>query len=374
MVTAMKNLKLVAFYLPQFHRIPENDRWWGDGFTEWTNVTKAKPYFPGHHQPHAPLNDNYYDLSDPGVMVEQAKMAQKYGISGFCFYHYWFNGHKLLETPVEMMLKSKKPDFPFMLCWANENWTRRWDGEDAEVLIAQSYETHDFDAHAKYLAPYMQDKRYINIDGKPVLAIYRADYLPQKQSFIQNIRESLERAGVSDVVLLAMSRNADIDASLLNLGIDRIIDFRPDQKNAEGTSLLSKLLRVIPQYLKRERRVIIKAIFPKLIYSFYFNYKNYAINNMNALLRENHYPCVVPTWDNSARRKHLATIIQNNDPNMYGIWLEKAIQSVLNRSGDQIVFINAWNEWAEGCHLEPDEYHGDAFLQATLKAAQNARG
>jgi lipopolysaccharide biosynthesis protein len=369
----MNNPKLIAFFLPQFHRISENDRWWGDGFTEWTNVKKTTPRFSGHHQPHVPVNSNYYDLSDQDVMIEQAKLAQKHGISGFCFYHYWFNGHKLLERPIEMMLESGKPDFPFMLCWANENWTRRWDGQDAEILIAQSYEMHDFEAHAKYLAAFMLDQRYIKIDEKPALAIYRADYLPDLQIFLQKIRESLKNAGVKDVLLLAMSRSTTIDSSLLKSGVDQIIDFRPDQKNVEKVTIWRKILRIASQYFMGERSLIFSSLFPKLAYSFRFDYKSYVKRNMEQKLLNRHIPCVFPTWDNSARRKHHATIIQNSDPNLYQFWLEDSIQRVQNRSMEQVVFINAWNEWAEGCHLEPDMMNGDFFLKATFMAIRNTQ-
>src|SRR6476620_7799168 len=172
------NIKPIAIHLPQFHPIPENDEWWGKGFTEWTNVTKAKPLFKGHYQPHLPADLGFYDLRLPEIREQQAQLAKEYGIYGFCYYHYWFNGRRLLERPFEEVFKSGKPDFPFMLCWANENWTRVWDGMNNEVLLAQNYSEEDDRAHIKTLIPYFKDSRYIKINRKPIIAIYRSSSLP----------------------------------------------------------------------------------------------------------------------------------------------------------------------------------------------------
>jgi lipopolysaccharide biosynthesis protein len=255
-----------------------------------------------------------------------------------------------------------------MLCWANENWTRRWDGQDAEILIAQTYETHDFDAHAKYLAEFMLDPRYIKIEGKPVFAIYRAEHFPDTRGFVQKLRESLKLAGVPDVVLLAMSRGASIDVALQRAGIDYIIDFQPDQKKAEQTQTWRKLLAFVSQSLRGEKSLVLSSIFPKINYSFRLNYARFVESAMKNLLLDGHLPCVFPTWDNSARRKHRATILQNDDPNQYRAWLLDSIQKIQNHVGAQVVFINAWNEWAEGCHLEPCQHWGKAYLEATRDA------
>jgi lipopolysaccharide biosynthesis protein len=174
----IKKIRSIAIHLPQYHTIPENDEWWGEGFTEWTNVKKAKPLFEGHHQPHVPLSNNYYDLSENKALCKQAELAKKYGIDGFCFYHYWFNGKKLLEKPLEQMLERGTPDFPFMLCWANENWTRTWDGMDKHILMKQEYGFEDDEAHFDYLLPFFKDDRYIKIDGKPVFLVYRTELFP----------------------------------------------------------------------------------------------------------------------------------------------------------------------------------------------------
>ncbi len=220
----------IAIYLPQFHPIPENDKWWGKGFTEWRNVVQAKPRFNGHYQPHIPSDLGFYDLRLHEVLIEQAKLAKNNGIYGFCFYHYWFNGKLLLEKPVEALLKNKTPEFPFMLCWANENWTRAWDGGDNEILIKQEYSLDDDKEHIKYLIPFFKDTRYIKIDNKAVFAIYKPDLFPDISQTLNIFREEAKKQGV-ELYLCAFERNMGSSGEeLISMGFDAVIDFQPISK------------------------------------------------------------------------------------------------------------------------------------------------
>ena len=219
--------RVIAFYLPQYHPFPENDRWWGAGFTEWRNVVKARPLFRGHYQPHLPADLGFYDLRVPEVRQQQAALAERYGLSGFCYYHYWFNGHRLMQRPVEEMLASGKPDFPFMLCWANENWTRAWDGGEQEVLIRQEYSEEDDRAHIRYLLDEVfRDPRYIRVDGKPVFAVYRSALFPDIRRTIEVWREEATARGVELYLCRVESFNA-AGREELAVGFDAAIEFQP---------------------------------------------------------------------------------------------------------------------------------------------------
>src|SRR5690606_25983053 len=232
----MPHLKPIAIYLPQFHTIPENDEWWGKGFTEWTNVKKAKSYFPGHYQPHEPMDDDYYDLSDNSVIEKQADLARQYGIEGFCFYHYWFSGHLLLEKPLENMLRSSAPDMPFCLCWANENWTRTWDGQEKHVLIEQHYSTEDDQKHIQYLMPFFKDDRYIKIDNKPVFLMYRTELHPNIQEAVRIWREEAKKAGFDDLYLIRVENHVK-GMPPEEHGFDAAMEFAPDS-NFKGRKVV----------------------------------------------------------------------------------------------------------------------------------------
>jgi hypothetical protein len=221
--------RLIAFYLPQFHPIPENDEWWGEGFTEWTNVAKAEPLFSGHYQPHVPAELGYYDLRDESARVEQAKLAEQYGIEGFCYYHYWFNGRRLLEHPLQELLASGTPDFPFCLCWANESWTRRWDGNDREILMKQEYSEEDDIRHIRALLPVFEDKRYIRIDGKPVFLVYRTESMPNPARTAELWRDEARKAGIGEIYLCRVESFAKGDPHEINF--DAAVEFAPDWAN-----------------------------------------------------------------------------------------------------------------------------------------------
>jgi lipopolysaccharide biosynthesis protein len=224
----MSEARLIAFYLPQFHTIPENDGWWGKGFTEWTNVRNAVPYFPGHYQPHVPGQLGYYDLRSPDVRAAQAALAGEYGIHGFCYYHYWFNGRRLLELPFNEVLRSHQPDFPFCLCWANENWTRRWDGDDKQVLMVQKYSHEDDRLHMESLIPAFRDDRYVRIDGKPVFLVYKKNLLPDARKTAEIWRDTAKRAGIDDIYLITVETGSQGRVSVpVEFGFDAAIEFAP---------------------------------------------------------------------------------------------------------------------------------------------------
>lgn len=357
-------IRLIAFLLPQYHPIPENDRWWGQGFTEWTNVTKAKPLFQGHYQPHLPADLGFYDLRLPEVRQAQADLAREYGIYGFCYYHYWFNSKRLLELPVNEILASGQPDFPFCLCWANENWTRRWDGQDREVLMKQNYSAEDDREHIQSLIPAFQDPRYIKIDGKPLFLVYRVNSLPDP-SLTQKIwREEVMKAGLPGLFLCTVISLPVLHFDPATIDFDGAVDFQPDWRH-------------LPSFERPLWRRLRKRLFPSIQKEdpYYISeVRDYAALVEKMMKRPEPkykvFPGVTPGWDNSARRKSEAKIFRNSTPEMYGKWLEYAIEKSIERfeESKRFVFVNAWNEWAEGNHLEPDLKWGHQYLQATKQA------
>jgi len=356
-----QKIKAIAFYLPQFHPIPENDKWWGKGFTEWTNVAQAKPVFPGHYQPHIPADLGFYDLRLEETRIAQAELARQYGIHGFCYYHYWFNGKMLLERPFNEVLASGKPDFPFCLCWANENWTRAWDGKEKDVLMRQDYNKEDDREHIKSLLSAFDDARYIRIDGKPLFLVYRTELLPYPKHTTEIWREEAYKAGLGELYL-ANVQSLGRYGNPEEIGFNASVEFAPDW-NCLGPFQNRSKLR---QFLKSVNKNY-KVFFDHRVYSY-----DKLITNMLGKTLPNFklYRCVTPSWDNSPRRQTCATILSGSTPGKYQMWLEKVINQTenINSLDEKIIFINAWNEWAEGCHLEPDQIYGHQYLQATFNA------
>jgi lipopolysaccharide biosynthesis protein len=356
---------LISVLLPQFHPIPENDRWWGKGFTEWTNVSKAKPLFPGHYQPHLPGELGFYDLRLPETRQQQADLASEYGINGFCYYHYWFNGRRLLNRPLDEILASGKPDFPFCICWANENWTRAWDGRDREVLMQQNYSDQDDAEHINFLLPYLSDSRYIRVDGKPLLIVYKTENLPDPNRTFALWRDVAAKNGLGELCIAQFEANGQGTArDPRELGLDLSIEFTPDWRRLGGSMYSTPKAR-----LAMALGLISKA-YKKHKVCDYQRMVNEAINKPTP-----NYPfvrCVSPGFDSTSRRPNNATIIVNSTPNLYEKWLRDTIlwTKKNNCEKHQIVFINAWNEWAEGNHLEPDQKHGRAYLEATKRAIE----
>jgi lipopolysaccharide biosynthesis protein len=355
-------IRAIAFYLPQFHPIPENDEWWGKGFTEWRNVTKARPRFPGHYQPHLPADLGFYDLRLPEVREAQADMARQHGIHGFCYYHYWFNGRRILERPFSEVLASGKPDFPFCLCWANENWTRRWDGYEAHVLLRQNYSAEDDANHIRSLIPALKDSRYIRVQGKPLVLIYRAELLPEPAATVGIWQREALDAGLPGLYLARVESYNSVAKGItaVDFGFDADVEFAPFSWRLGGRKFDHPLGRALTRLnLMPDAFRLHKVI-------------DYSTMVKGMLSRQRpfgaRFHCVTPGWDNSARREAGASIFHGSTPNLYENWLKTVVERTsVERSGDErIVFINAWNEWAEGNHLEPDLEWGDAYLRATL--------
>jgi lipopolysaccharide biosynthesis protein len=348
------DVRLIAFYLPQFHPIAENDLWWGRGFTEWTNVTRARPVFEGHYQPHLPSELGFYDLRVPEVREEQAQLAGEHGIHGFCYYYYWFGGKRLLERPFEEVLATGKPDFPFCICWANETWTRRWDGAEQEVLMPQ---VHSDELDARFihgLIPAFRDPRYIRVQGRPLLVIYRATQLSDAARTIAIWAQECRAAGLPPPFVLAALTFDVGDPG--PLGCDGALEFPPHQVRA----------RLVTDEL---------SLLDKQYAGYVFDYAAAARWYLDR--PEPEYPLfrtVMTGWDNTPRRPQHSNVFLGSSPVRYEEWLAGAIRLARQRypPGGRLVFINAWNEWAEGAHLEPDQRFGRAYLEATREALTNA--
>lgn len=341
----------IAFYLPQFHRTPENDQWWGPGFTEWTNVTQARPAFAGHHQPHVPADLGFYDASDPSTLLAQIALARKYGVGAFCFHYYWFNGKRVLTKPVDAFVQLES-DFPFMLCWANENWTRRWDGLETDVLLPQE---HRFEKDVEFIRdvlPYLQDPRYLTrSDGSKWLVVYRPSLMPMPVELFTAWREIAQEHGVR----LHISCIDGFDqAKRVDLGCDSMIQFPPN--GFAGRS--------IAESVPRNPGFEGVALYPyaDVATERVAAYANSVAGGSRVAL----VPGVTPCWDNSARKKGNASILHGSTPSAFYAWT-KAVCALQNRHmpvGERYLFVNAWNEWAEGAHLEPDTLHGCRYLAA----------
>ena len=353
--------RLIAFHLPQYHPIPENDEWWGEGFTDWTNVKRARPLFEGHYQPHVPADLGYYDLREEPARLKQSELAREYGIEGFCYYHYWFNGHRLLEEPVNAILESGKPDFPFCLCWANENWTRRWDGDEHQVLMQQDYSDEDDREHIRSLIPVFQDSRYIRFEGKPLFLVYRTGDMPDPARTTAIWREEARAAGIGELYLCHIESLDKRDPTAI--GFDAAVEFAPDWKN-KGPVIDGD-------------RAAQAGISADLLRNNYLHEYSSMVNEMRVKEVPDYtwFRCVTPSWDNTARRKSGANVFLDANPRAFGDWLKSALADTQTRFGgkESLLFINAWNEWAEGCHLEPDQEFGRGNLEAVREALEEHR-
>jgi lipopolysaccharide biosynthesis protein len=353
----MKKFRPLAIVLPQFHPTPENDEWWGKGFTEWTNVTKAKPSFKGHYQPHLPADLGFYDMRLAETRQQQANMAKDYGIEGFCYYHYWFNGKRVLHEPMDRILASKEPDFPFMLCWANENWTRSWDGRTSTVLLEQNYSKTDDLAHIEWLCQNVfNDPRYITIDNKPVISIYRANLFPNIAETLATWRTRAKELGFEGLYICGVKTMGSFNTPE-EAGFDAAIDFQPDWSQFQKDSLWWKFKYRFNLAKNHLLKFDYKTITDKMMARPKPTYKE--------------FPSIIPAWDNSARRKTGALVVNNSTPKLFGRWFDFIFNNFKPYSKEEnLVFINAWNEWAEGNHLEPDQKWGLAYLEEAKKSIE----
>jgi lipopolysaccharide biosynthesis protein len=343
-------VRAIAFYLPQFHPIRENDEWWGKGFTEWTNVSKAVSNFHGHYQPRLPADLGFYDLRLPDVRQQQAALAKSYGLHGFCYYYYWFAGKKLLERPITEVLRSGEPDFPFCLCWANENWTRHWDGANREILIAQNPSRDDDLMLIRDLVPFFRDQRYIRVHSKPLFIVYRVGVLPDVRASAEIWREYCRREGIGEIYLCA-AKTYDTDDPA-RYGFDALVEFPPHQLRTPAV------------------RHILEVTNPEFSGTV-IDYRQFVADCIVAPSPEyTLHRTVMPGWDNTPRQPDKGLMFINASPEVYEVWLREVVaQTVRGRPPDErLVFINAWNEWAEGAYLEPDRRYGHQYLEATRRA------
>jgi lipopolysaccharide biosynthesis protein len=350
-MSGVTRARILAFYLPQFHPIPENDEWWGRGFTEWTNVARARPLFDGHYQPHVPAHLGYYDLRVSETREAQAELARAHGLEGFCYWHYWFRGKRLLRRPFDEVLESGRPAFPFCLAWANHSWTRGWLG-DGEILQEQAHAPEDDLRHARWLAEAFSDRRYVRVDGRPLFLIFRPGDLPSPERTVELLRNECVRLGVAEPFLLGINSYHDIDYR--TLGFDGTVCFEPR---------LGVLRELEP--------IHVEAQFPDLgIY-------DYIAVRERMMAVERAWPVyrsIVVSWDNTPRRKARGIVFPNSSPERFREGLEELILEASDRPhDDRLIFIDAWNEWAEGNHLEPDVRYGLGYLEALREANRRPR-
>ena len=373
--------RIIGLYLPQYHPIPENDEWWGKGFTEWNNVVKAKPLFRGHYQPHLPADLGFYDLRLPEVREQQAELAREAGLEGFCYYHYWFgNGKQLLQRPFEEVLASGKPNFPFCLCWANHDWTSKtWEKGSSlrrdTMIMKMEYSREDYVRHFNYLLPAFRNPRYIKVDGKPLFAVWAPRNIPDGKEFIDLWQKLAQENGLKGIHFVGQTDNTgkalsgkkanyysadmakDYYKSVLDLGFDAVMSqgYRRAVALAQGRAKMTlKLLSFnsfMPTYSKID--------YGRLMENYYVEEDRW----------ENVYPTLLPQWDRTPRAGSKTEIVTSSSPDKFQHYTEQAIQIIANKQPEhQILFLKSWNEWGEGNYVEPDQKFGHGWLQAIRNA------
>ena len=353
------NIKALAFYLPQYHPIPENDEWWGKGFTEWRNVAKSNPLFPGHYQPHLPADLGFYDLRLSETREAQAALARAHGIHGFCYYHYWFQGRRLLDKPLNSILAEGKPDFPFCLCWANESWSRRWIGDDQEILAKQAYSKQDDLNHGNLLASIFSDSRYIRIGGRPLFLIYRPADIIDVRSMLERFALQCNLKGLDRPFFVAVDAHR-VGYDFRSDGFDAILAFTPQLGVSSPDAFEDK------RSFSKFRRNLKKGIHSAKLKVFDEQAERQKMKRIDRPFSV--IPSCFVSWDNSPRRGRESIIYHNASPVLYEADLRDAAEAArANLDAPGLLFINAWNEWAEGNHLEPDLRNGHSYLEATKR-------
>lgn len=352
----MKKPKIIAFYLPQFHTIPENDEWWGKGFTEWVNTKKAKPLFKGHAQPKEPLNDNYYCLLDSKTQEWQASLAEEYGIYGFCYYHYWFNGKMLLEKPMENMLNNKNIKLPFCISWANEPWAKTWDGKNKEVLMPQIYgEEKEWKDHFNYLSKFFKDERYIKVDNKPLMLIYRTSNIPKCDEMIEVWNKECKKIGFEGIYIVetinSFQKESCSDKS------SAVVEFEPMLTIRHHLPIYTQGIR----YFKKKLGILDKL-----------DYENVwkCVLNKNVNYGKKRFLGAFVSWDNTARKNKKGLVMINDSSEKFKENFEKQYNKAIENRCEYI-FINAWNEWAEGTYLEPDKKNNYEYIKCINEVINN---
>lgn len=372
-------MKVIAFYLPQFHDIPENNEWWGNGFTEWVNVKKATSLYEGHQQPRVPLNKNYYNLLNDDVKIWQANIAKEHGVYGFCYYHYWFDGHMLLEKPMEQMLKNKNIDMPFCICWANEAWTKAWVGE-TKTLIAQRYgNKEEWKKHFEYLLPFLQDDRYIKDDeGKPLFVIYRPEIIDVLNDMLDYWQELAKENGLLGLSFAYQQIHFDLMNNKDDSRFKYNIEFQPSYAFNDLTknkfTVLRKIKKGITSFAEKKLGKDIRQIgrgskllgFNSILYD---DAWKSILNRKPA--DEKSVPGAFVDWDNTPRHGNKGRVYVGANPSKFKKYMIELIKKAKKEYKKDMIFITAWNEWAEGSYLEPDERFGSAYLEALKSALES---
>ena len=360
-----KRMKIVAFYLPQYHTFPENDEWWGEGFTEWTNVKKSQPLFKGHNQPEVPYKGNYYDLLDTTVLEKQSKMALEYGVDAFCYYHYWFNGKLLMEKPLEAMLHNPNIKIEYCMCWANENWTRTWDGLENSVLIKQDYDndSQGIKDHFNYMLQFFKDERYMKVDNKPIMVLYRPDIITNLDEMMATWNAMAKEAGFAGIYWTCQHPTSYSDMSVADK-FDMGIEFEPAYTMMslhKSTKMQDRIKLALkhPVYAMHRMNGKIKNIRTMVNYDDFYKFI-IARKPMNNKMAAGAFP----GWDNTPRKGRNATVYYGGSADKFKNYFGKRYERALKEYTQPFMFINAWNEWGEGAHLEPDEKYGFGYLEA----------
>jgi hypothetical protein len=349
---------LLAYYLPQFHPTPENDEWWGRGITEWHNVAKAVPQYVGHYQPRLPGELGSYDLRLTENIARQIELAKSHGIHGFAYYYYWFDGRRLLDKPLDMFLNHPELDFPFCLCWANESWTRRFDGTSGEVIMYQNESVESYKSFIESVKPYAADKRYIRVDGRPVLIVYRPSFVPECAEVLAHWRSYCQQEGLGDPYIIGVKENT-FDGDLLALGFDAQSEFHPGTVFRYCRNITNEI-----SFMRDDFGGIVLDYVDLVKNKQYFKFQAKKLHR-----------AIMPMWDNTPRRNNTPMIFEGASPALYKEWLIDILREARNSKelDAPFIFVNAWNEWGECAYLEPDRKYGYAFLRATREAIEETR-